>query len=447
MENRNKFSGFYKIIVFILVIITFSGCQQAPSTSVVKTPTVVPQANVTSAVVIITPTGVTTTSDKPNTESTQSTPILATLVPITLEGAKVTASGLQYLEEKAGDGPAPNIGDIISMHYVATLSNGTELFSSYKMNQPAITAWGKKKLLPGWEEGIGLMKAGGKSKFVIPPDLAFGAKGDNQIPPNSQIILEVELLSVKPAPMPEIIAEDKYTKKDSGLKYFDIAVGNGAEAKEKNSISSHFTIWVKNENGYDYIVTSEGQDPLDFIVGKKDLVIPGWDEGVLGMKIGGIRQLIIPASLGFGAQGKGDIPPNADLVMEIQLLDVREPRTAEKVEEKNYTTTQSGLKLFDIKTGTGNSPVKGQTVVVNYTGWLQDGTQFDSSLDRNEPFSFQFGVGNVIPGWDEGLATMKVGGKRQLVIPAALGYGDKGAGSTIPPGATLVFDIELLEVK
>ena len=92
-------------------------------------------------------------------------------------------------------------------------------------------------------------------------------------------------------------------------------------------------------------------------------------------------------------------------------------------------------------------PVMGQTVVVHYTGWLEDGTKFDSSLDRGQPFSFTLGVGGVIPGWDEGVATMKVGTTRQLVIPSDLGYGDAGSGGTIPPGATLIFEVELLAVQ
>jgi peptidylprolyl isomerase len=149
----------------------------------------------------------------------------------------------------------------------------------------------------------------------------------------------------------------------------------------------------------------------------------------------------------LGEQGGGDIPANATLVMEISLKDVKEPQVATKVDEKDYTTTASGLKYYDLTPGTGASPTAGQTVVVHYTGWLQDGTQFDSSVDRGQPFSFVLGKGNVIPGWDEGVATMKVGGKRQLVIPPALGYGESGSGSVIPANATLIFEVELLEIQ
>ncbi|HQY59655.1 MAG: FKBP-type peptidyl-prolyl cis-trans isomerase [Nitrospira sp.] len=110
-------------------------------------------------------------------------------------------------------------------------------------------------------------------------------------------------------------------------------------------------------------------------------------------------------------------------------------------------TTDSGLKYVDLVAGTGREATAGNQVSVHYTGWLTNGTKFDSSVDRKEPFSFPLGAGRVIKGWDEGVAGMKVGGKRKLTIPSQLGYGARGAGGVIPPNATLVFDVELLEVR
>lgn len=110
--------------------------------------------------------------------------------------------------------------------------------------------------------------------------------------------------------------------------------------------------------------------------------------------------------------------------------------------------TNSGLEYEDLKDGTGDEAKAGDTVEVHYTGTLKsNGKKFDSSLDRGQPFSFKLGAGRVIKGWDEGVAGMKVGGKRKLTIPAKLAYGDRGAGGVIPPGADLVFEVELLKIK
>lgn len=110
-------------------------------------------------------------------------------------------------------------------------------------------------------------------------------------------------------------------------------------------------------------------------------------------------------------------------------------------------TTPSGLQYIDVKEGTGPNPETKDTVVVHYTGTLEDGTKFDSSRDRDELFEFTIGVGQVIKGWDEGLASMKVNGRRTLIVPSNLGYGARGAGGVIPPNATLIFDVELIAIK
>lgn len=109
-------------------------------------------------------------------------------------------------------------------------------------------------------------------------------------------------------------------------------------------------------------------------------------------------------------------------------------------------TTSSRLQYIDLTVGTGPTAQAGQTVTVHYTGWLENGKKFDSSVDRGQPFSFPLGAGRVIKGWDEGVQGMKVGGKRKLIIPSNLGYGARGAGGVIPPNATLIFEVQLLGV-
>jgi len=135
-----------------------------------------------------------------------------------------------------------------------------------------------------------------------------------------------------------------------------------------------------------------------------------------------------------------------EVVAQSLVAEVSTPTpTAKKVEvSENYITTPSGLKYLDMVEGSGDTPTAGQTVTVHYTGTLEDGSKFDSSRDRGTPFKFKLGAGQVIKGWDEGIASMKVGGRRQLIIPPDLGYGSRGIGP-IPPNSTLIFDVELLK--
>jgi len=123
--------------------------------------------------------------------------------------------------------------------------------------------------------------------------------------------------------------------------------------------------------------------------------------------------------------------------------DTPAPRT---VPDDAYVATDSDLKYHDFTVGDGAEATAGDNVTVHYRGWLTDDTQFDASYDRNEPFTFRLGAGEVIEGWDEGVDGMRVGGERQLVIPPELGYGERGAGDAIPPNATLIFEVELLDV-
>jgi peptidylprolyl isomerase len=362
--------------------------------------------------------------------------------PIVWEDAMTTESGLQYIELIPGEGESPQVGDIVTMHYVASLPDGTVLGDSYSVEQPLIAILGREYLPAAMEEGILLMRTGGKMRMLLPPEP----------PDDSQIVFEVELLSSEPTPTPMDIDESELVTTNSGLQYFDVEIGDGIEALKCNTVTTNFSVWVQGQDEDLFIASSDAGGPATFSLGAANMVFPGWDEGATGMKLGSKRLLIIPADLAFGEAGAGEIPPGATLIMEIEMLDIVEildnidPALMTEVDKDGYTVTESCLKYYDLVEGTGDPPTDGGTVVVHYTGWLEDGTKFDSSLDRDQPFEFTLGQGMVIPGWDEGVATMKVGGKRHLVIPAELGYGAAGAPPTIPPGVTLIFEVELLEV-
>ena len=366
------------------------------------------------------------------------------------ENAVVTDSGLTYIEIEKGDGPAPQSGEVVSIHYRASLEDGTEFDNSYTMGQPISFPLGQGIVLPGWDEGIALMQLGGKARLIVPPELGFGEQGaGGVIPPNATLTFDVELVDIQPgAPAaPTQVDEADYETTTSGLKFYDFEVGEGVGIEEGDRVTVHYTGWLTDGTKFDSSI--DRAQPFGFSIGGNQ-VIPGWDEGVATMQVGGKRQLVIPAELAYGEAGAGGvIPPNATLIFEIELLDVQPgaPAAPTEVDEADYETTDSGLKYFDFEIGDGPAPEEGQTVSVHYTGWLTDGTKFDSSIDRGQPFQFALGQGQVIPGWDEGLATMQVGGRRQLVIPSELGYGESGAGGSIPPNATLIFEIELLDVR
>lgn len=256
--------------------------------------------------------------------------------------------------------------------------------------------------------------------------------------------------TAKPAATEKSDEEENVITTASGLKCEILKSGSGPLPKKGEIVKVHYTGTLADGTKFDS--SYDRNEPIAFPLGTGQ-VIPGWDEGIALLHVGDKARLVIPPDLAYGASGAGGvIPPNATLTFEVELVSTEPgppppPEAPTKVDEADYKTTESGLKYHDFLEGSGATPQQGQTVQVHYTGWLEDGTMFDSSLTRGQAFEFPIGMGQVIPGWDEGVGSMKVGGKRQLVIPAKLAYGEQGAGGVIPPNATLVFEVELLAVK
>ena len=247
----------------------------------------------------------------------------------------------------------------------------------------------------------------------------------------------------------------------SGLKYNDIKVGTGTEAKNGDLIEIQFKGWIIKDSSdlfsdwsldstkkADLIADSYAMNqPMKFVLGT-DSFIKGSEEGMVGMKAGGQRTIIIPSNCAYGPEGMGPIPPNTSIRVLVELVSAKEAVSAKMwdVDSTLFKTTASGLKYAIIKEGEGELVAKEKQVTVHYSGFLLDGTKFDSSVERDEPFTFVAGVGQVIPGWDEGVQLMKKGSKARFIIPSNLAYGDRDLGK-IPPNSALIFDVELLDIK
>ncbi|MEX0681523.1 MAG: FKBP-type peptidyl-prolyl cis-trans isomerase [Balneolales bacterium] len=233
---------------------------------------------------------------------------------------------------------------------------------------------------------------------------------------------------------------------EDGLEITDTEIGTGDEVEAMDFLTLHYEGYL--EDGEVFESTYDRGEPIIIQVGAGQLPIKGWDDGMIGMREGGKRSLVIPPNLAFGDEGiENFIPGGENIFMDIELLSITKPPQPWEVDESLLETKESGLQYFVHETGINEQPEAGDMISVHYSGFLENGTLFDSSKLRDQPFEFTVGEGQVIPGWDEGLLDMSVGEKRTIVIPPELGYGDAGAGNIIPPNSTLIFDVELLEIQ
>ena len=236
---------------------------------------------------------------------------------------------------------------------------------------------------------------------------------------------------------------------EGGIAVSDYVIGTGADAIKGGEVEVHYTGYLTDGTVFDSSVPRKRPFTFELGAGR---VIKGWDEGVVGMKVGGKRKLVIPSKLGYADRRAGKIPPNSTLIFTIELLGVTpplpppQPLTAFEGKPLATKRLEKNLVLADYKLGDGPEAKANDTVSVHYRGTLKDGTEFDSSLSRPKPLVFVLGTGRVIKGWDLGIAGMKVGGLRKLTIPAELAYGERARGK-IPANADLTFTVELMAVK
>lgn len=235
----------------------------------------------------------------------------------------------------------------------------------------------------------------------------------------------------------------------SGLKYKITQKGTGAKATPGSTVSVHYVGTLQDGTKFDS--SRDRGQPFSFPLGA-GRVIKGWDEGIALLQVGDKAILTIPPAIGYGPNAMGPIPANSTLIFEVELMDVKEPvKPWELTKAYDTITTASGLKYIVVEKSANPDALKaenGKTVEVHYTGFLQNGKVFDSSIPRGQPISFPLGQGMVIKGWEEGIALMHVGDKLRLIIPSDLGYGAAGGGGgAIPPNSTLYFDVELTGVR
>jgi peptidylprolyl isomerase len=362
-----------------------------------------------------------------------------------------TASGLRYKITQQGNGPQAYAGAKVKVHYTGKLTDGKVFDSSVGRGEPFEFVLGRGQVIQGWDEGIALLHVGDKAVLTIPSKLGYGEQGTNGIPGGATLIFEVELVDVKDGFKPWVVTSTDIKATPSGLQYIVVNKNTDPAAKKATagqSVTVHYTGFLTGNKVFDSSI--ERGNPITFPLGQ-GRVIKGWDEAIALMNVGDKLRLIISPSLGYGAQGAGGvIPPNATLYFDVELLDVKEGVKAYDVTGKDTLTTASGLKYIVVYKNPDAAAKKaetGKTVEVHYTGYLTSGKMFDSSVERGKPIDFQLGQGRVIKGWEEGIGLMNVGDKLRLIIPSNLAYGEKGAGGVIPPNATLLFDVELVNVN
>lgn len=406
-------------------------------------------------------------------------------------GYDKTANGLYYKISKASkDTIKPRIGDWVSLEMrwqykdsVMFDSRKSQAGSPIRFQLPASDFKGDIY------EGIKLMSAGDSAIFLVNSDSLFKKTFRQPSRPkfidtNSVVTFHIKLLTVdNPQNLMKKEQEDlaKYLKEKnitiqpqpSGIIFIESLGGKGIKIDTGVWVSVHFKVFLLE--GKQLFSSYDRGEPIVFEYGKR-FDTPGVEEAIGMMKKGGKAMVIVPSRLAFGETGRGGVvPPFATMIYELEILNVQtkaehdkalseEKKKAEEkvlknkneeaanltkyLKEKNITAkpTASGIYYIEKVKGTGARAVAGKIVKVHYTGTLLNGTKFDSSRDKNQPYEFPLGQGRVIQGWDAGIVMMNVGGKATLIIPSAMAYGEQDKG-LIPPYSTLVFEVELMDVQ
>lgn len=410
-------------------------------------------------------------------------------------GFDKTDSGLYYkLYKVSKDTIKPKVGDWVTLDYklvVKSKSKDSVLLDSKKTPQGSVRLQIPPSDYKGdLYTGMSMMSAGDSAVFIIPADSLFKRTFKQPSRPpfvdsNSVVQFYVNLKLIEnPADLMKKEQETltKYIQSNnitvaptpSGIYFIETAKGKGLKIDTGVMVKIHFTVSLID--GKQIFSTHERTEPIEFEYGKR-FDTKGLEEAISMMTKGGKAKVVVPSVMAFGEQGRGTVVPSfSTLLYDVEILDVLSKAESEKAkaEEKKKSeqkvaaaknaeqgllqkylkdnkitakATPSGLYYIEKVKGTGPQATAGKKVGVHYTGTLLNGKKFDSSRDRGvQPFEFELGKGQVIKGWDEGIALMKKGGKAILIVPSSIAYGERDMGD-ITPYSTLVFDVELVDVK
>jgi FKBP-type peptidyl-prolyl cis-trans isomerase len=416
-------------------------------------------------------------------------------------GFKKTESGIYYkIHTENPEGETVEMGDILTLEMIYRTEDST-LFDTRMNQQPMNLPMQEKQYEGDIHEALALLKVGDSATFILNADSFFlKTAGMPELPsfitPGSDLYFDVKINSaqseqelqderaalmesrkdLEPQELAEYLERQEITVSpaESGLYYIEEERGSGPIVKDGDRIKAHFII--STITGSQLYSSYDVGEPLEIEIGRT-FDNDGVTEALRKMRDGTKATVIVPSSLAFGPEGRGEmVPPYTTMIYEIEVVEFttkeqfeqqqqqseremkqmeEQRRMQEKTQIQDYLKendleglqTGSGLYYIEQVKGTGPKPEPGQTVKVHYTGTLLNGQKFDSSVDRGEPFEFTLGAGQVIQGWDEGIALMNVGSKAILVVPFDLGYGSRAMGQQIPAFSTLVFEVELLEVN
>ncbi len=396
------------------------------------------------------------------------------------EGVKTTASGLQYQVIKEGTGPKATLQDIVVTHYTGTLMNGKVFDSSIDRGKPA--SFPLKNVIKGWQEGIQLMSVGARYRLFVPAEMGYG--GENSpasIPPNSVLIFDVELLEIQkedPAlangktqmsysygyMVGQSLQKLEFSDKEKDVNQFVQGFAKGFSAIEEDMMTIETLLKARVESKTP-AVDDEAAKKIAFALGFSSSASIARQLGAVATEFdfNGI-------GLGYTTALKGEASKYTDEEMNNFLKAYFEPKqqqiqaqlqaeaeaaalvnitAGEKFMEENTKVEgvqimANGMQYIVLKEGEGLKPTLQDKVTTHYHGTLIDGTVFDSSVERGEPATFPLNA--VIKGWQEGIPLMSVGAKYKFFIPAALAYGNRAMGEKIPPGSTLIFEVELIGI-